>query len=278
MKQFSAYTFQCMDDVGFDPKEYSRLKFGSQIVADKFGKDLAIKFFNANRLVLETDDVVVIPSAYNIVEIAAYMLARSFMSHLNIILVKNNMRVVKWTTMHRTITYFSDYACMTSDERKAMLNGDTFYINKDFIKGKTLLFVDDCVITGTHEEKIEEFIKKESVDNKYMFVYYVKYVGNSPEIESALNTSGVNDADSYIALINEPGHKIIVRTCKFLLNGSRGTLLNVLGRCSDTFMTDLYIACTQEEYHSVPRYRENMKLIKFYYDIVTSGDISCAKR
>jgi hypothetical protein len=253
--------------VAFDPTEYSRLKFGSNVIANKFGRDLAIKFYRENmQLFFSNKEIVVIPSAYNMLEIAATLLSKSFIRHLNMILVENNLPIVKWTNMHRTITYFSDYAHMTHEERKNMLAGDSFFINKEFVKNKILLFIDDVIITGTHEEKIKEFMKNENLGNECIFLYYLKYTGEHPDTEATLNSCGVNDVNSFVALTNEPEHQIIVRTCKFLLNGSKHQLLTILGKCSDKFIENLYASCILEEYHNVPRYRENMKLIKTVYN------------
>lgn len=216
---------------------------------------------------MKSGDCLVIPSAYNMLEIAATLLSRHFLLHINRLLASHNMPIVKWTNMHRTITYFSDYAHMTVEERKRMLSGDSFFINKDFIAGKTLLFIDDVIITGTHEEKIKEFLRKENLNNKCMFLYYCKYTGTCAETEGKLNTCGVNDADSYLALINEPNHQIIVRTCKFLLNGTTAQLVDVLTRAPKDFNQRLYSACIMEEYHLVPRYRDNMACIEKYLGI-----------
>ena len=267
--QFAAHIFNSIDEVDFDITSYSRLKFGSGVSADAMGREMAVKFFTAHIDILECGNCVVIPSAYNMLEIAATLLARRFMCHLNMLLVKHGMPIVKWSNMHRTITYFSDYAHMTSQERKKMLAGDSFFINKEFIHGKTLLFIDDVIITGTHEEKIREFLVKENISNRCVYLYYCKYTGNCPETEAKLNACGVNDANTYLDLINEPEHQIIVRTCKFLLNGSKHQLLDVLHRAPKGFSSQLYTACILEEYHDVPRYRENMELIRKYAEMVS---------
>lgn len=267
LMQFAAHTFKYLDDAEFDISDYSRLKFGSNVSANKMGREMAIKFFHQHADMLADGNCLVTPSAYNMLEIAATLLARQFMIHLNTILVKHGMPIVKWTVMHRTITYFSDYAHMTIDERKKMLSGDSFFINKDFIQGKTLLIVDDVVITGTHEEKIKEFLKTENIPNKCMYLYYCKYTGKCAETEAKLNTHGVNDANSYLNLINEPNHQIIVRTCKFLLNGSSDQLITVLSNSSADFVNRLYSACILEEYHAVPRYRDNMAIIEKFMDM-----------
>ncbi|MEN9353518.1 MAG: Caulobacter phage CcrColossus [Fibrobacterota bacterium] len=259
--QFAAHEFSVLEEAGFDPCDYSRLKFGSNQVASRFGREMAEKFLAQHREMLATREVLVLPSAYNMLEIAASLLARQFLRHLNVLLVREGLPIVKWSVMHRTISYFSDYAKMSRQERRTMLEGDSFFINKDYIRGKVLLFVDDVIITGAHEEKIRAFLAREGISNEHLFLYFAKYTGDQPDVESRLNTSGVNCAETYLSLIHEPGHQIIVRTCKFLLNGSSRQLETVLARSPESFAHDLLSACIMEEYHNVPGYRENMEIL-----------------
>jgi hypothetical protein len=119
------------------------LKIGSTRVADDFGKEMAIQFYNEFKDILHHGNVVILPSAFNMLEIAAYLLAKQFMQHLNILLAQANMPIVKWSIIHRTISYFKDYAKLSEDERTSLLSKDKFFINRDSIKNKTLVFVDD---------------------------------------------------------------------------------------------------------------------------------------
>lgn len=259
--QFYTHKFSSLDTCNFNAKDYSRLKIGSTRVADDFGKEMAIQFYNEFKYVLSHGNVVILPSAFNMLEIAAYLLAKQFMQHLNILLAKANMPIVKWSIIHRTISYFKDYAKLSEDERTSLLSKDKFFINRDFIKNKTLVFVDDVYITGTHERKIKEFVREEQLNNQCIFAYYCMYSGSDPTIESKLNTVGVSCEQDYIDTINEPNHKIIVRTCKYVLNLPVAQCKELLLKLSDSYINDLYNACILEEYHINPEFSDTFQLL-----------------
>ena len=61
--QFVVHEFSCLDTASFNPLDYSRLKFGSDLVARQFGTAMADAFYKQHRRMLITDRCVVIPSA-----------------------------------------------------------------------------------------------------------------------------------------------------------------------------------------------------------------------
>lgn len=267
--QFAPRTFNSFETIDFNIQDYSRLKFGSNNSAIIFGKELAEKFFDMYQRQLANVELVVIPAPYNSLEIASSLLARQFMSHLNILLSNKNYPIAHTTIMHRLNSYVCDYATMTIEERKELISGDKFFINKDFIAGKTLVFVDDITITGTHEKKVESFLSDEHIDNDAYFLYYAKYTGRNPEIESQINLSCVNDPDTFVQCIREPGHQIVVRTVKFMLTRNRAQLLSILSSCSVSFINEVYTACINKEYDKVPEYRDIFNVIRRYLKLVT---------
>lgn len=72
---------------------------------------------------------------------------------------------MEWDIVHRKVSYINDYGFLSKEDRKALIDGDTFSINRDFWGNKTLIFIDDVNITGTHEEKLIEILDKEGVEN-----------------------------------------------------------------------------------------------------------------
>ncbi len=181
-KIFSAHNFEHLNSASLDIRRYSELKFGSDKAAQLFGYEMANKFYEEYYDILTNNKCIIIPSAYNVVEIASTILARHFMNKLNILLTKNGHNIVEWSIMHRSMSYVSDYCTMSKEIRKEMLKGDTLYINKDFIKDKTILFVDDATISGAHEEKIIDFFNVSHIQNDVIFCYYVRYTGKNPKL------------------------------------------------------------------------------------------------
>lgn len=170
----SVHKFHGMEDLGFSPDEYSLLKFGDDDTARRFGYQLAELFFELHADVLLTNQAVVIPSPYNHVMNAASILARHMVDRLNDLLVHANGTAVEWSTVHRKVSYTNDYGTLSADIRKALLDNDQFFFNKEFIQGKVLIFVDDVLITGTHEQKLQQIMTDAHVYNRSFFLYYGK--------------------------------------------------------------------------------------------------------
>lgn len=270
-RQFALHDFNHIDSASFDISGYSELKFGSDKAAKMFGYEMADKFFLEHHNTLITNKCVVIPSAFNVVKIASTILAYHFMNRLNDLLVTEDSDIVEWTTMHRSMSYISDYCTMSKKERERLLEGDKLYINQDYVKGKTLLFVDDVTITGTHEQKISKFLKDLRLNNKRIFCYCVKYQGSNPKVESLLNHAGIKTIDDYVKLVNEPNHHLVVRAIRFLLDQSNEKLKTALDKLDNKFIDKLYLACLAKEYHKIEEYRVNLETIKGRRDLNEFG-------
>lgn len=261
-KQFAVHDFECLDTASFNLRDYSALKFGSDRVARLFGYQMGDKFYNEYRDILVNNRCVIIPSAFNVVEIAATILARHFNNRLNELLSSNGYDIVDWTTMHRSMSYITDYCLMSKEERKRMLSGDKLYINRDYIEGKVLIFVDDITITGAHENKVNDFLGELGLTNQRIFCYYARYQGDAAEIESQLNHSGISTIYDYIKLVNEQNHHLVVRAVRFLLDQPLEDLVFALERLDKDFVDKLYFACLAKEYDKIEGYRAGFELIR----------------
>ena len=270
-KSFAAHQFSSLEGINFDPKEYSQLKFGSDEIARKFGYDLALRFFNAHSPELLTNQIVVIPSPYNFVPNAATILARHFVDRLNHLLVNGNGTNAELSLAHRKVTYTSDYGFLSAHRRKELLGNDHFYLNRKFLKGKMLVFIDDVRITGTHEHKLVQVLDKERLDNDCFFIYYGDYVNKEVgcSIEADLNFAGIKNFGDYIELSKQPNHHLIVRPIKYMLNQPAADLEQLLQVQGVRKTQELYNACIGEGYYKLPQYQDGFKQIashteKFY--------------
>lgn len=260
---FSAHQFSSMEDLPFLASDYSHLKFGSNRVAQNFGYQLAERFFDQHSSVLLANQCVVIPSPYNFVPNAATIMAQHFTDKLNQLLVNANGNHVEWSIIHRKVTYTNDYGFLPREQRKNLLQNDKFYLNRGFIKNKVLLFIDDVKITGTHEDKLIEILKKERLRNDAMFLYYADYVHRdvNADIEAKLNFAGIQTLEDYFHLTQEDNHHLIVRPIKFLLSQPRTKLAEVVDKLKHSFVRQLYNACLGEGYYKIPSYQDNFQVI-----------------
>jgi orotate phosphoribosyltransferase len=264
----SAHTFADLESASFPIADYSALKFGSDRSAKRCGHELAEAFYAEHRRLLQTQRCVVIPSAFNVVEIAATILARHFMNRLNDLLTRGGYPIVEWTTMHRSMSYIADYAHLPKEKRAELLKGDRLYLNRDYIEGKTLIFVDDVKITGTHEDKIVAFLAEEGITNERFFAYYARYQGERADIEAALNHAGICTLDDYIRLVSEPNHHLVVRAIRFLLDVPLDVLLEALPRLPPEFIEKLYLGCLAKEYDKQDGYRIGFEAIRRRHDLM----------
>ncbi len=260
--RFVVHNFDSLNMAPFDPRDYSALKFGSDKVAKIFGYKMADLFYDKYMFILTTHRCVIIPSAFNVIEIAATILARHFMNRLNDILTRGYHHMVDWTIMHRSMSYIADYCFLSKEERQRLLENDKLYINRDFIEGKVLIFVDDVTITGTHEDKIINFLENINVKNPKIFCYYARYTGDIADIEAEINHAKINNIDDYIGLIKEPNHHLVVRAVRFLLDQSLKDLKVALDQLNDEFIDKLYFACLSKGYDKIIGYRKKFELIR----------------
>lgn len=260
--RFYVNGFYDLEDAAFSPEDYSALKFGSDVIARKFGYQLADAFFAAHTDVLLANQCVVIPSPYNHVENAATIMTKHFVNRLNEHLVLANGGHVEYTIIHRKVSYTNDYGFLSKEKRKGLIDNDRFFMNKQFLKGKLLIFIDDVRITGTHEDKLVEILEKERMQNDAFFLYFANYYGNSPDVEAALNFAAIKSPDDYLRMVREDGHHVIVRPIKYLLGLDKDTLTGIVAQMPPRFLTEVYHGCLGEGYYRIPGYQVNFSVIR----------------
>lgn len=257
---FSLYNFTSINDIPH--KEYSKLKFGSIKSAEFFGQNLAKAFYSNHRDVFLSNRVVVIPSPYNIVENAATILTKEFVDKINELLVEDGGNVVDYHIIRRKVSYINDYGFLSKKERKNLIDNDEFYLNKEYLKGATLIFIDDVKISGTHEDKLKELLEKEGMENITHYLYIAQYQGSEFDIEAKLNFSAINSLEDYAMLTSSEDIKPLVRPIKYFLSRSEDELFLFVNKFSDKFLSKVYLGALAEGYFRIPSYQENLKFLK----------------
>jgi hypothetical protein len=254
------HKFSSWDDISFRPQEYALLKFGDDQIAKKFGTELAMGFFKAHSEKLLSDKFVVIPSPYNHIKNAATLITEHFINALNLLLVNANGEHVDSSIIHRKVSYTNDYGFLDKDTRQKLLSNDKFYMNKKFLKGKSLIFIDDVCITGTHEDKLLEILAENRMYNDTFFVYFAKYFGTKADIESKLNFAGINTVSDVVDIINSPNHHMIIRPIKYLLSLNSHEFNNIIVTLlKQDKLEALYYASLAEGYYKIPKYQSNFQ-------------------
>lgn len=265
-----AHTFGSLADAKFSVADYSRLKFGSNQAAKRMARILAESFFEQHWGRLLHEQFVVIPSPYNYVKNAATVLSEHFVDHLNYLIMAAGGQyssAVEWDIVHRKVSYINDYGFLSKEDRKALIDGDTFSFNKEFWGNKNLIFIDDVNITGTHEDKIVEILKAEEVKNDTFFLYFAKYTGNEASTEASLNFSDINSVSAFVQMIkDEPDAKCLVRPIKYLMSQNEVTFKVALSQLPLSYVEQLYFGCLAEGYNKITKYDENFAFLEHFFE------------
>lgn len=266
MRGYSLHKISNASCFGFRPDDYSRFKFGDDAVAGSFGTTLAEGFLQQHRQELQGRQLVVISSPYSFIPTATFALKDHFVYRLNHWLAEHNMPVVQETKVHRTITYREDYGELDAAQRMQLIGNDSFHIDKAFLQGKTLLFLDDIRITGSHERMILKMVEEYGLDNEIYLLYFAELVNPEihPNIENYLNYHYVNSIFRLDTIIRGGAFRINTRIVKYLLSYEFSSFRIFIQDQSGSFLHQLYNMALGNGYHTIEAYCQNLNFIKNY--------------
>lgn len=259
---YESRLFSSLTDMSFDPVTYSKMKFGDDAAARMLGYQLAEDFFRDHCGALLANRCLVIPSPYNFVPNAATIMTGHFINRLNELLVDANGNHVEYATIPRKVSYINDYGFLSKDDRRRLIDNDEFYLNRDYLENRLLIFIDDVKITGTHEDKLLEMLAKYRLRNDAFFLYYARYTGDDPVIESKINFAAVDSLDQYAEIIDAPDNHLIVRPLKYLFSQEPDRFLMFIQQRSAQFRLNVYHACLNEGYYKIPSYQINFQSLR----------------
>jgi hypothetical protein len=261
---FSVHTIDDARVLPFSAVGYSRFKFGSIAVARAFGYELADRFIEKQlpQLIVNQqfkNPLVVIPSPYGFITTASGVMTNFFIERLNQYLALHNFPVVQTTKIHRNTTYREDYGALNAEQRLALIEKDTFHIDAKFCLNKTLLFLDDIKITGSHEKIVSRTLDTEGVVSDSFFLYFAALTNPKidPTIENYLNYFSINSLTGVHALIQSGDFTFNTRVVKYILNAPPPDCKAFLMQQSDDFLTNFFNHAIGNSYHEIEVYREN---------------------
>jgi len=264
---YSLHKIHNSNSFGFKAGDYSRFKFGDDKVADLFGTSLAEGFIR-DVLVKQPihQQLVVISSPYAFIPTATFAMKSYFVYRLNRWLAEHNLPVVQETKVHRTITYKEDYGELDAEQRMKLIGNDSFHIDAEFLKNKTLIFLDDIKITGSHERMITKMINQYHLNNDIHMLYFAELsnLDIHPNIENYLNYHDVKSIFDLDSIINSGNFCINTRIVKYILNYEHCSFCIFLQNKSKTFITELYNMALGNSYHTMDSYALNLNYIKNY--------------
>ena len=261
---YSLHHIDNATEFGFCPDSYSRFKFGDECVSNDFGVALADGFIR-QRLAKQpiTQQIVVISSPYSFIPTATFAMKTAFVHRLNRWLARHGYPVVQETKVHRTITYKEDYGELDAAQRLSLIGNDSFHIDKDFLTGKTLIFLDDIKITGSHERMIMKMVNEYGLHNDVYMLYFAELVNKSihPNIENYLNYHQVKTIFDLEPIIKSGSFCINTRIVKYILNYNFDCFSIFIQNQSTDFVNLLYDMALGNGYHTIDAYAKNLNFI-----------------
>lgn len=254
---FARYAIDEPGQFSFSASAYSRFKFGDGAIARQFGQELADAFIIDALPDLSPDaELVVLPSPFAFIPTASYWLAQAFVRQLNRRLVETRRAVATVEKISRQITYRDDYGALTAEERLRLIGRDRFRVDASALADKTLLFVDDVRITGSHQVVMERMLAQYGLTNTHRFLYYAQLTNPAihPNVENVLNYAEVCTLDDLDSIIGEPGFQFNTRLVKFILSQPTAASKPFLDRQSAAFRHELIDLAIGNEYHLIPEY------------------------
>lgn len=263
IKTYSLHKIDDRENLSFSKEEYSRFKFGDGTIGAKFGNDLAKGFINeCERNELFLHNLVVFTSPYMYIPTATYCLKDAFFNELNKWRLENKLEKAVEGKIYRTTTYTEDYGALSAEDRIGLIGNDSFVIDEKTIVGKTLIFLDDIKITGSHEKMILKTINGIN-DNAYL-IYFAELVNKQidPTIENELNYAFVNNIIKLDEIIFQSDFKINTRFVKYLLGCDINEFATFLKNKTTNFLENLYFNAVGNQYHKIKKYSLNFELLK----------------
>jgi hypothetical protein len=174
--------------------------------------------------------------------------------------------VAQEAKVHRNVTYKEDYGELNAEERIRLIGNDTFHIDRTFLTEKTILFLDDIKITGSHERMILKMVDEYELENDIYMLYFAELVNKQihPNVENYLNYHFVKSIFELDSIIRSGRFVINTRIVKYILNYDFDAFCIFLQDQSLDFAEHLYDMAIGNGYHEIAAYSRNLNFIKQY--------------
>jgi len=264
-KSYALHQIHHTEVFGFDPNAYSRFKFGDELVAKDFGQQLAEGFiagYLKDNFI--ENQIVVISSPYSFIPTATFAMKNYFVHQLNRWLVAHGGLVVQEAKVHRTITYKEDYGALSAEERMNLIGNDSFHIDKHFLDHKTLIFLDDIRITGSHERMILKMVDQYQMKNDIHLLYFAELANKDihPNVENLLNYHHVKSIFDLEGIVKSGAFCFNTRIVKYILNSDFNSFSIFIANQTEEFINMLYNLALGNGYHTIDAYALNLNYIK----------------
>lgn len=270
-KRYSLHHIHSAEEFSFSPAEYSYFKYGDKSYAEKFAKELFEGFIADNEQLLDTDkEIVVLPSPYMAIPTASNFLCFYFKKHLDFYLFQKGKKSSILSKINRNHTYTTDYGNLSFEDRKNLIANDTYYLDKDFLRGKLCIFIDDIKITGSHEFTVNKILKQYNVEGEFLFMYYAELMNFEidPKIENFFNYFAVNTIEHITEVMQKGSFQFNTRIVKYILGLESSKFEYLSSKVKKEQMDHLLELAISNNYHLIKEYENNINILtqtELYY-------------
>jgi hypothetical protein len=262
-----------LKDLGdFDSIKYSKFKYGSNLYAREFAYELLNSFLESgiDLQKYRNKGIIVTASPYKYLEPAAFLIAKHFLNFLNYHLYTNSMDAAHLIKINRSVLFEGDYGILSKEERTKLMSKDKLTVDKDFVKDKLFIIIDDIKITGSHENKIINMINESKIECDSYYLYYAELLDKTanPKIEFQLNHSYVNSLKKIEELIDS-NFVLNARICKYILETKEPYLNKFLNNQGYEFLINLRDSILGDGYNKMKLYQNNFIILNKMIDSKT---------
>ncbi|WP_315056098.1 phosphoribosyltransferase family protein [Chryseobacterium indoltheticum] len=270
-KRYSLHKIDSAEEFTFSPAEYSYFKYGDKFFAEKFAKELFEGFIGQHQEILDTDkEIVVLPSPYMAIPTASNFLCFYFKKHLDFYLFQKGKKSSIISKINRNHTYTTDYGNLSFEDRKSLIANDTYYLDKDFLREKLCIFIDDIKITGSHEYTVNKILDQYAVNADFLFMYYAELTNFDidPTIENFFNYYTVKDVQDVVKVMAKESFQFNTRIVKYILGLNSENFEYLTSNVKKQHTDDLIELAISNNYHLIKEYENNINTLtqtEIYY-------------
>jgi hypothetical protein len=267
-EHYSLHKIYSGTEFPFSPADYSKFKFGDKNVSRKFGFALATGFIKEHLSVHPIENqIVVVSSPYDFIPTATFAMKNYFVQKLNEYLVEKGLPVVQETKIHRTVTYKEDYGALSAEQRLKLISNDSFHMDFHFVNGKTVIYMDDIKITGSHEKVVRKMLGENNheISTDKVFVYFAELANPKvdPTVENTLNYYFVKDLYSLDKVLKNEDWIPNTRVVKYILKESNGEHFDIFLQLQPLkIMQTIYHLAIGNSYHTMDEYKNNIGKVR----------------
>lgn len=268
-ENYSLHKIYSDKEFPFSPEEYSKFKFGDKNISRKFGFTLATGFIKQFLSVHPIEQQIVVASSpYDFIPTATFAMKNYFVQKLNEYLVEKGVPVVQETKIHRTVTYKEDYGALSAEDRMKLIGNDKFHMDYKFVEGKTVIYMDDIRITGSHEKMIKNSLLSKvytGETDRAIFVYFAELANPNinPTVENILNYYFVKDLFTLDRVLKNEDWIPNTRVVKYILKKRDDEQFEVFIQFQPMkLLQTVYHLAIGNSYHLMDEYKENIQKIR----------------